>query len=200
MRKKHWENIYASKQMNEVSWYQKKPIASLDLITELVKDKNEAIIDVGGGDGFLVDNLLDLGYTNITVLDISENAINRAKKRLGDKALLVNWVVSDINDYKPSQQFALWHDRAVFHFLTEDKEIEAYKSLINTAVNKHFILATFSDVGPDKCSGLLVSKYSQEDMSVLFSEDFTQVKAFNAAHNTPFDTQQNFTFSVFKRK
>lgn len=131
--KEHWNTIYQNKEANQVSWFQKKPTTSIDLINNLSIKKTASIIDVGGGDSLLVDYLLEEGYTNITVLDISEKAIAKAKDRLGNKAEKVKWIVSDILDFKSKNQFDVWHDRAVFHFITTQKGIENYiKDLINT--------------------------------------------------------------------
>ena len=127
VNKKHWENIYATKGMQEVSWYQKSPQTSLNLISQLQLSKHASIIDIGAGDSFLVDELLKLGYTNISVLDISVNAIKRAKKRLGELAKNVKWIVTDITEFNPTEKYDLWHDRAVFHFLTQEKDINIYK-------------------------------------------------------------------------
>jgi len=174
MSKEHWENIYANKKMNEVSWFQQEPTTSLALIQKNTQSKDDAIIDIGGGDSFLVDNLLKLGYTNITVLDISANAINKAKERLGINADKVKWIISDITEFIPAEQYDIWHDRAVFHFLTQDQDIEYYKLLVseNISDNGYFILATFADDGPEKCSGLEVCKYSEKDMANSFSIAF----------------------------
>lgn len=200
MKKEHWQNIYATKGMQEVSWFQQVPETSLALIQKVAPNKDAAIIDVGGGDGFLVDELLKLGYANITVLDISENAINRAKARLGDVANKVKWLVSDITEFVPTEKYDVWHDRAVFHFLTEKKDIEKYKQLVNKNVEEHFILATFSDEGPNKCSGLEICKYSELDLKNQFNDSFTVIESFKMNHKTPFDTTQNFTFSVFQKQ
>ena len=201
LKKEHWENIYANKQMNEVSWFQQEPTISLALIQKNTQSKDDAIIDIGGGDGFLVDNLLELGYTNITVLDISANAINKAKERLGINADKVKWIVSDITEFIPAEQYKVWHDRAVFHFLTQEKDIECYKVLVNENIsdNGRFILATFADDGPEKCSGLEVCKYSEKDMENSFSAAFKVIESFKYKHLTPFGTIQNFTFSVFRK-
>lgn len=201
MHKEHWENIYSTKGITEVSWYQKVPKTSLELIKRAAKNKDASIIDVGGGDGFLVDELIQLGYNNITVLDISENAINKAKQRLGDIAKNVKWIISDITEFNSTKKYDVWHDRAVFHFLTENSDIEKYKNLVNVNVknNGHFILATFADTGPDKCSGLFVSKYSNKEQAVKFKDCFTPLDSFNYEHSTPFGTTQNFTFSMFNK-
>ena len=197
MGKEHWENIYATKGMQEVSWFQKVPTTSLELINQVAKNKQDAIIDIGGGDGFLVDNLFALGYTDITVLDISKNAIDRAKKRLGKLAEKVKWIVADITEFVPKQEYVVWHDRAVFHFLIEQQDKENYRELINLAVSGYFILATFSDQGPNKCSGLEICNYDTHDMQAFFSLNFSMISSFKYNHPTPFGTYQNFIFSVF---
>ncbi len=201
MRKEHWDNIYSTKAMTEVSWYQAVPETSLELIKRVAKNKDASIIDIGGGDGFLVDELIQLGYNNITVLDISDNAINKAKQRLVDVAKNIKWIISDITEFNPTEKYDIWHDRAVFHFLTEDSDIEKYKNLVNVNVKKngYFILATFSDEGPNKCSGLEICKYSELDLQKQFEEAFNVVDSFKENHNTPFGTTQNFTFSVFQK-
>jgi len=201
LRKEHWESIYANKRMHEVSWFQQEPKTSLSLIQKYTHSKDDAIIDVGGGDSFLVDNLLELGYTNITVLDISANAINKVKKRLGINADKVKWIISDITKFTPTEKYDIWHDRAVFHFLTQQKDIECYKILVNENIrdNGHFILATFADDGPEKCSGLEVCKYSEKDMENSFSIAFKVIESFRYKHLTPFGAIQNFIFSVFRK-
>jgi 2-polyprenyl-3-methyl-5-hydroxy-6-metoxy-1,4-benzoquinol methylase len=199
MSKKHWDNIYATKGMKEVSWFQEVPQTSLDLIASLRLKKDASIIDIGGGDGFLVDHLLKLGYINITVLDISKNAIKRAKERLGKDSNKVKWIVSDITEFEPIDKYDVWHDRAVFHFLTQEKDINNYKELVDSAVSGYFLLATFSDEGPNKCSGLEICKYSELDLQKKFKGTFNVVDSFKENHNTPFETIQNFTFSVFSK-
>jgi trans-aconitate methyltransferase len=199
MSKEHWENIYATKDMQEVSWFQKVPTTSLELINQVAENKQDAIIDIGGGDGFLVDNLLGLGYTDITVLDISKNAIDRAKKRLGKLAEKVKWIVADITEFVPNKEYVIWHDRAVFHFLTEQQDKENYRELVNSVVSGYFILATFSDQGPDKCSGLEICNYAKQDIQAFFSASFRMIRSFKYNHPTPFGTYQNFIFSVFNK-
>mgnify|MGYP002525901094 CR=1 FL=1 len=199
MCKEHWENIYSTKAMTEVSWFQEVPETSLELIKRVAKNKDASIIDIGGGDGFLVDELIQLGYNNITVLDISENAINRAKARIGKLAEKVKWIVSDITEFVPTEKYDVWHDRAVFHFITQGEDINSYKELVGSAISGYFILATFSDEGPNKCSGLEICKYSELDLQKQFEEAFNVVDSFKENHNTPFGTTQNFTFSVFQK-
>lgn len=194
-RKEHWEKVFATKSPEEVSWTQEKPNTSLNLIEKANLDKSAEIIDVGGGDSRLVDFLLEEGYENISVLDISANAIERAKKRLGDKAEKVTWIVSDILDFKPNKRYELWHDRAVFHFLTSPKDILHYGNVVNEFVEKDLIIATFSTKGPLRCSGLDVTQYDRESIMVRFKEKFALVESFYEDHTTPFDTIQNFLFA-----
>lgn len=199
MSKKHWDNIYAIKSMKEFSWFQQVPQTSLDLIASLRLKKDASIIDIGGGDGFLVDYLLKLGYTNITVLDISKNAINRAKERLGKDSNKVKWIVSDITEFEPIYKYDIWHDRAVFHFLTTENNKNNYKKIVNYAVSGYILLATFSDDGPNFCSGLEICKYSTLELVSQFKDSFTNIDSFKKDHITPFKTTQNFTISIFKR-
>ncbi len=201
-RKSHWEKIYQTKQPNEVSWHQDEPTTSLDLIKQLKLPKSARIFDNGGGDSFLVDNLLKLGYENITVQDISEAALDRAKKRLGNDAAKVKWIVDDEAHCNPREQYDLWHDRAAFHFLTEEDEIKNYINTIKKCIkpNGHFIIATFSEQGPEKCSGLAVKQYSKTSMTGLLKGSFEKEKCFTTDHRTPFNTVQNFLFCTFKRR
>ncbi len=201
-RKEHWEKIYASKNFEETSWYQSIPEASLNLIESLGLARDAGIIDIGGGNSYLVDNLLELGYTNLNVLDISEKAIENVRTRLGKKSDKVNWIVSDASEYKSDKKFEVWHDRAAFHFLTEDEKIQSYIKNLKNSLEKggYFILATFSEKGPLKCSGIEIKQYSQEDMRRLFEKDFEAVRIENMDHATPWDATQNFTFGLFRRK
>ncbi|MDB4497682.1 class I SAM-dependent methyltransferase, partial [Flavobacteriaceae bacterium] len=162
--KKHWETVYETKTQEQVSWTQKIPKDSLDFIQSLKLNKDASIIDIGGGDSFLVDFLLEDGYTNISVLDISSKALERAKNRLGTKATKVTWIVSNIIDFKPKKNYEVWHDRAAFHFLTKEKDIKTYVSTTEKYVSKNLIIGTFSDNGPLKCSGLEITQYSKNKM------------------------------------
>jgi SAM-dependent methyltransferase len=200
-RKKHWENIYTTKELKDVSWYQPTPETSLNFLKEFNIGKTAKIIDVGGGDSFLVDNLLDLGYEDITVLDISEAAINRAKKRLGERAARVKWIVADAAGFKPSEQYDFWHDRAAFHFLTEDNEITNYIDTIRHSLkpNGVLVIGTFSEQGPKKCSGIEIKQYSETTMVERLQKFFEKVKCITVDHKTPFDTIQNFIFCSFKK-
>ncbi len=200
-RKNHWENIYQTKQLNEVSWYQPTPQTSINFIEQFNLPKSANIIDVGGGDSFLVDYLIDNNYQNITVLDISEAAIDRAKKRLGNKASKINWIVSDIVQFNTTDKFNFWHDRAAFHFLTKKKEIASYIQLVQNKINTDGILVigTFSEQGPLKCSGINIKQYSENSMTSLLSNSFEKINCFTTNHQTPFNTLQNFLFCSFKK-
>lgn len=200
--KSHWEKIYSTKKFEETSWYQEKPETSLNIIRSLGLSKEAPIIDIGGGNSFLVDHLLELGYENLTVLDISENAIHNAKERLGEKGKKVNWIINDVAETDFDSEYEVWHDRAAFHFLTDDDKVNAYISKLKTQLKSggYFILGTFSENGPDKCSGIEIRKYSSEKMQKLFEKDFEIVRLENLDHKTPWDAVQNFTFGLFRRK
>ncbi len=201
-RKKHWENIYQTKSLEEVSWFQPKPETSLSFLKELAVSKTSKIIDVGGGDSFFADFLLELEYEDITVLDISESAINRAKKRLGKNAEKIKWIVSDVNSFSPSEKYDFWHDRAAFHFLTDKNEIENYRKLVaeNISDDGILVIATFSENGPKKCSGIDIQQYSEETLTEIFHNDFDKIRGFTENHTTPFDTVQNFVYCNFRKK
>jgi cyclopropane fatty-acyl-phospholipid synthase-like methyltransferase len=200
--KAHWENIYQTKKFSEVSWYQEIPETSLKIIRSFNLPKSAKIIDVGGGDSYLVDFLLEEGYENISVLDISAKALQKAKKRLGVKGKNINWIVADITEFEPQVHYDLWHDRAAFHFLTEAANIEKYKEDLKISLNKeaYMILATFSENGPTKCSGQTIKQYSKEDLSSLFSEGFNKITCENLNHTTPSGNVQNFSFCSFQKK
>ena len=199
--KEHWESIYQTKKPNEVSWYQDKPNTSLKLIAGTDLDKNAGIIDVGAGDSKLVDNLLDIGFRNITVLDISPMALEKAKKRLGNRADAVKWVVSDLRELETDDRYDIWHDRAVLHFLTAEEDINKYAEVVRRFLkpNGYLILSTFSENGPKRCSGLDIKQYSEDSVKELFS-DFEHVKSFEEEHLTPWEASQIFIYSIFRKK
>ncbi len=198
-KKTHWETVYETKSPQEVSWTQEIPQTSLDFIHSFGDDLSASIIDIGGGDSRLVDCLLDEGYTNITVLDISANALERAKARLGEKANQVNWIVSDITDFEPVKSYDIWHDRAVFHFLRDPEEIAGYVDLVGKAVAKNMVIGTFSENGPLRCSALDITQYSTNQLMELFSSKFAATHCLNVDHTTPFDTVQHFSFCGFSK-
>ncbi|MBS1526241.1 MAG: class I SAM-dependent methyltransferase [Bacteroidetes bacterium] len=201
-RKTHWENVYNKHPLTDVSWYEPVPETSLSIIKRFKLPKDAAIIDIGAGDSLLVDHLLLSGYSNITVLDISENAIERAKARLGDNAKMVNWVVSDVLDYHPSEKYDLWHDRATFHFFTDPVEKQRYLDSAHQNLNDdgYLVLSTFSITGPEKCSGLSVEQYSEKKMSDLLSRYFDKIRCITKAHMTPWDAIQNFVYCSFRNR
>ena len=186
-RKQHWENIYQTKELKDVSWYQPAPGTSLEFIANLKIAKEAKIIDVGGGDSFLAEFLLDLGYTDITVLDISANAIERAKARMGEIAQKVKWIVSDITHFNPTEKYDLWHDRAAFHFLRSENDIKSYMKVLNKSIaeNGKIIIGTFSEDGPLKCSGIEIKQYSEESMVNQFQADFEKMTCLKTVHPTP---------------
>jgi len=196
----HWNKIYDTKKPNEVSWTQDIPITSLNFIFGFNISKNAEIIDIGGGDSKLVDFLLENGFENITVLDISEKAIQRAKNRLGEKANKIKWIVTDINDFEPQQNYTVWHDRATFHFLTSPEQVSRYISIANKAVTNFLTIGTFSDSGPQKCSGLDIKQYTEELLQTELAYGFEKLKCVTEDHKTPFNTIQNFLFCSFKKQ
>lgn len=200
-RKQHWENIYQTKQLNEVSWYQPIPETSLDFIKQFNVPLTAKIIDIGGGDSFLVDSLLGLGYQNVTVLDISAAAIERAKNRLGKKAANVKWIVADAANFKPTEKYDFWHDRAAFHFLTDEQEISNYLNTAQQSINPTgvLVIGTFSEQGPKKCSGIEIKQYSENSMTERLNHFFEKIKCITINHKTPFDTIQNFVFCSFRK-
>ena len=200
-KQEHWDNVFASKSSHEVSWTQDYPRISMQFISEINLPKTAKILEVGGGEGFLVDALLEKGYTNITVIDISGKAIEKTKLRLGEKANLITWVVTDIIQFNPVQKFDFWHDRAVFHFLTKENEIEEYKIILDKTLVKdgYFLLGTFSSKGPFKCSGLDIIQYDAQEMKELFEDHFTMIHSYQEKHKTPFETYQDFQFGGFKK-
>ena len=196
--KRHWENIYSSKQPNELSWTQKIPQISLDLIKSLNLSKSSSIIDIGGGQSMLVDFLIDLGYTNISVLDLSKNAINKTKRRLGENAKKVNWIETDILDFKSSIKFDLCHDRALFHFLTKKNDVKKYINKISLFASK-LVVGTFSIEGPKRCSGLEIRQYNQNSMKKTFERaGFKSISFSKSDHLTPSNKIQKFIFGVFE--
>ena len=200
-KRDHWENVFSTKTETEVSWYQQYPQASVDFIKNLQVPFDAKIIDVGGGDSYLIDALLALGYTNLYLLDISSKAIERIKNRLKERASKVTFIVSDILDFVPSTSFYVWHDRASFHFLTEHQDIEKYQSIVSKALVTHgkLIIGTFSDDGPKKCSGLNITQYNEATITQLFESNFVKTACVLEDHQTPFDTIQNFIFCSFNK-
>ena len=196
---RHWDEIYSLKQPNEVSWTEEVPKTSLDFIHSFGLTKTAKIIDIGGGDSKLAEYLLDEGFENITVLDISAKALDKAKKRLGDKAEKINWIVSDITEFKPGTTFDVWHDRATFHFLTTTDQIAKYMDIARNSVTGFLTIGTFSESGPTNCSGLDIKQYSEETLAAELKNGFYKIRCITDDHITPFSTKQNFLFCSFKR-
>jgi ubiquinone/menaquinone biosynthesis C-methylase UbiE len=199
-RKKYWENIYTTRSSDQVSWAQPVPKTSLDFIHGFHVPKTSKIIDIGGGDSKLVDYLLEEGFEDVTVLDISEAALAKAKIRLGRKAEQVKWVVSDIADFKPMESYDVWHDRATFHFLTKESQVKAYMRVAGKSVKQYMVVGTFSENGPEMCSGLPVRQYTEQQLEHQLLVDFKKIKCITEDHITPFRTKQNFLFCSFKKQ
>ena len=199
-RKKHWETVYETKNSDQVSWSQKIPKTSLEFINSFGLNKNAKIIDIGGGDSQLVDHLLKEGFKKITVLDISSKSLEKAKARLGKKADEVNWIVSDITEFESNTTFDIWHDRATFHFLTTTEQIKKYMKTARKSVSGFLTIGTFSQNGPEKCSGLEIKKYSEKELTSELENGFDKIRCVTEDHLTPFNTTQNFLFCSFKRK
>lgn len=201
-KKQHWERIYSTKRSEEFSWTQDNPLTSISLLKGFNVPKTAPIIDIGGGESKLVDYLLKDGYSDITVLDISAKALERARERLGENASKVEWIVSDITEFIPTRQYAIWHDRATFHFLTEESQVEKYVSIAsgNLSTDGFLAIGTFSETGPEKCSGLEIKKYSEDVLTAVLQSAFNKIKCIREDHITPFQTVQNFLFCSFQRK
>lgn len=197
--KNHWENVYETKNPDQVSWTQKKPQTSIDFINSFGLGKEAKIIDIGGGDSNLVDFLLEEGYENITVLDISAKALEKAKQRLGNNADKVKWIATDIIAFEPTETYDIWHDRAAFHFLTTPKQVSRYVDIAQKSINNFLVLGTFSKNGPTKCSGLDIQQYNEESLSENFKDGFEKMECITEDHITPFETIQNFIFCSFKK-
>lgn len=200
-RKKHWENVYGQKKPVEVSWYQVEPAVSPKLITSTGIDHAAKIIDVGGGASFLAGKLLDQGFQNITVLDILSKAIHYAQERLGRWVENVCWIEADVIEFESSAQYDLWHDRAVFHFLTDIEERSKYVQQLKDMVKPvgHVVIAAFVIDGPPKCSGLDVERYSLEKMKKELGDSFKLVNSVSEAHITPWNKEQKFIYCYFKK-
>ena len=197
--KEHWENIYKNKPADKVSWYQLKPEVSLELIENYSHTDMDYIIDVGGGASRLSAFLLDDGYQHLTVVDLSSNALAHAQTQLGDRSDLIEWKVEDVTRFVASHKFDIWHDRAVFHFLTDRPGREKYMQVLNSSINPrgYIIIAAFSTDGPTKCSGLDIVQYDTEKIKQELGENFRFIEKRNETHVTPEGKQQKFCYYVF---
>lgn len=197
----HWQNVYASRDETKVSWFQEDPAPSLELIALAGAGPSDAIIDVGGGASRLVDALLDRGYADVTVLDLSENALAAARRRLGARGGAVRWIAADAREWEPARRHALWHDRAAFHFLTDEADQRAYLDRLRRglAMGGHVVIATFAPDGPERCSGLPVARHDAASLSALLGPGFALVRTLSHEHVTPAGSVQKFQFSLFTR-
>lgn len=200
-RKIHWENVFETKDTTKVSWFQRIPETSIKMIDKLNLPKTARIIEVGSGDSFLADFLLEMGYSNITLLDISEKALDTIRARLWAKAENITFLANDVTDFPSAETFDLWHDRAVFHFLTKKTDIQKYVENVSDklVLGGYLILGTFSTNGPDLCSGLKVQQYSENRLTEIFHHGFNKIECFTENHQTPSESNQNFLFCVFQK-
>lgn len=200
-RTQHWENVYQTKSSTEVSWYEPDPKQSLDLILQVAGDSRGRVLDFGGGQSFLVDRLLDAGFEHVAVLDISQTAIEATKARLGERASQVEWIVADITQREKLGEFDVWHDRAVFHFITDPDDRRHYVELLRRSlpIGGHFVVGTFAKGGPEKCSGLTICQYDAATMQAELGPSFEALECSEYLHTTPTGKPQQFFFGVYKR-
>jgi 2-polyprenyl-3-methyl-5-hydroxy-6-metoxy-1,4-benzoquinol methylase len=199
-RAEHWDDVYSSKRTDEVSWFQSEPEESLRHITSVASPES-SVVDVGAGASVLVDRLLDLGFHDLTVVDISSQALDVVRDRLGDKAVDVTFTCSDVLHWLPRRTFGVWHDRAVFHFLTRDEDRDRYVASAASSIEEggHLVLSTFAPDGPTHCSGLEVARYDVAGLCEVFGPAFTLVSSDREEHRTPWDAVQPFTWVVLRR-
>lgn len=197
----HWRAVYADRDPSTVSWHQRNPARSLILIEETGIADSAPIIDVGGGAGRLADRLLDLGFEDVTVLDIAEPALQAARDRLGDRAAQVTWIEADVLTHRFEREFAVWHDRATFHFLTDPDDRARYAEQADAALQDggHLIVAGFALDGPERCSGLAVQRHDAESLAACFASAFQPVGFQEEAHRTPTGATQHFIYGRFRR-
>jgi len=197
----HWDEVWDRADPDRVSWFEQRPEVSLRLIETSGVGREAAVIDVGGGSSLFTRQLLEAGFQDLTVLDISSSGLAAARQRLGPRASEVEWVEADVRRLEPSRTWDLWHDRAVFHFLTEAEDRAAYRQALNGAVNPqgHVILATFGPEGPTRCSGLDVRRYSEDGLSEELGPGFSLSDSCLELHTTPGGTTQQFLYTLFRR-
>jgi 2-polyprenyl-3-methyl-5-hydroxy-6-metoxy-1,4-benzoquinol methylase len=202
IKESHWESIYQTKDTTQVGWFQSHPQVSVDLISEMKISKTSSVIDMGGGDGLLVDWLVEQRFEDITVIDISSSALMKSKNRLKDSAAKVQWETCDILNFEPEKKFELWHDRAVFHFLNDPKEQQIYRRLVECSIESggYLLIMTFSKSGPKTCSGLPVQQYDIQDLKEFFSQEFELKEGLNYDHITPSGLAQNYSVVRLRRK
>jgi hypothetical protein len=197
----HWNKVYATKAADKVSWFQARADVSMRLISAAGARENSAIIDIGGGSSVLIDQLLDADFSDVTVLDISERALAGSKDRLGSRAAEVGWIVADVLSWAPARAYDVWHDRAVFHFLTEERDRAVYKATLLKGLRSHgaFILGTFAEDGPERCSGLPVRRWSADGLALELGPECRLVESLREDHRTPWGAVQPFTWARFER-
>jgi trans-aconitate methyltransferase len=199
-RHSHWHKVYTDKRAEDVSWYQPEPAASLEALDRAGAGPGHSLIDIGGGAATLVDALLERGWRDVTVLDIAAPALAAAQARLGERALSVTWEMADITSWQPPRSWDVWHDRAVFHFLTEPAQRSAYVSALGQGLEPGglAIIATFAPDGPEKCSGLAVERYDAEKLAVTLGPKFALEDSWREEHVTPWGSPQSFNWCVFR--
>lgn len=200
-RTEHWDTLYATKPADTVSWYQPRPEPSLDALARLNLREPVSLIDVGGGASSLVDSLLDKGWPDLTVLDIAQPALDVAKVRLGERAAAVRWIATDITLWRPDRTYAIWHDRAVYHFLTDAADRAGYRDALQTGLEPHgaLLMATFALGGPQRCSGLPIVQYGPESLSAELGEAFSLQVSWREDHVTPAGGVQAFNWCLFRK-
>jgi trans-aconitate methyltransferase len=201
-RSDHWQNVYVDKGENQVSWLQETPAISLELIELAGAMPGSGIIDIGGGASRLADCLVSRGYQDVTVLDLSAAALASARSRMGDSASRVTWIAADVTVWEPSRSYDIWHDRAAFHFLTEPLDQAAYVDRLRRALRAsgHAIIGTFAPDGPERCSGLAVSRYDAARLAATLGSGFELIDTRRHEHVTPWGAAQTFQFSTFRRE
>ncbi len=200
-RQDHWQDVYVSKGESEVSWFQESPEPSLELLKKAGASQSSSVIDIGGGASRLVDRLVEEGFGDLTVLDLSEAALAASRTRLGDRGTAVEWIAADVTQWRPRRTYDFWHDRAAFHFLVDEPDREAYVERLVQAlpVGAHAIIGTFAPDGPEKCSGLPVQRYDSERLAEVLGQRFELLGSLCHRHLTPWNSEQRFQFSTFKR-
>ena len=200
-RRQHWDDVYARRSSTEVSWFQAHPAWSLRAIEAAGLDARSAIIDIGGGASTLIDELIGRGFEDLTVLDVSANVLAQVADRLGAAASRVQFIRSDVTQFRPARTYSLWHDRAVFHFLTRPNEREAYRLALRsgTAPGSHAVIATFGPQGPTRCSGLDTSRYDAPALARELGAEFELIDSLLDVHTTPGGVQQQFLHTRFRR-
>ncbi len=200
-RKQHWSDVYSKRAADRASWHQLRPALSLELIDRAGVDPKAGAIDVGGGTSTLVDELLEQGFANLAVLDVAGPALELARARLDDRADRVQWIEADVTEFEPARQWGLWHDRAVFHFLTDASNRKAYRRALEAGVapGGFAVISAFSLEGPERCSGLDVVRYSPESLADELGAAFELVESRDEVHMTPTGAEQAFVYCLFRR-